>query len=58
MAISKQVNVICDVCGDVSDETEYTVAMVRQSTKDNGWTYRNGKDICCYCNGTYEREDA
>ena len=58
MAIHKEIKVICDVCNGDYGDTFGSVAMVRQSAKDWGWTYRNGKDICCYCNGTYERDDA
>ncbi|AYY11836.1 hypothetical protein EF847_02980 [Actinobacteria bacterium YIM 96077] len=44
--MSAQVAIICDYCGDIGD---FGTAAQDLRARMNGWTWRNGLDICPLC---------
>ena len=48
MAIQKEIQLSCDLCGKIWD-TDWFVMRLREEAKEAGWAYSRGKDICPDC---------
>lgn len=48
MAISKEIQLSCDLCGAEYD-TDAFVMRLRENAKAEGWAFSRGKDICPNC---------
>lgn len=58
MTIERSIDIRCDgeECGRHYDSPEWTVALVRQMAREEGWTRtRDGRDLCPFCNGKWGR---
>lgn len=49
MSVVKQIDLICDECDVHYDDAQWSVGQVRKSAREDGWKYRDGKDICGRC---------
>lgn len=51
MAIAKACYVICDKCGDPAEVSTEGDTLARTYARQQGYTFKGGKDLCPRCNG-------
>lgn len=56
MSVHRDIDIRCDECGKFAGCNSHTVAQARELTREFGWRYRKGRDLCYTC-ATGEVED-
>lgn len=49
MAVSKAINLVCDVCFTPQDESHWRVSEARDAARQDGWMRSHTRDICPGC---------
>lgn len=57
MAAHKMIELSCDDCDTRTDDLFGDVRTTRYYARRDGWTHRQGRDLCPNCNGNVAKWD-